>query len=42
VCQLHSQAVARLRAAMLGEQGTIKPAAKRRGRKPKNAAHSST
>jgi RNA polymerase sigma factor for flagellar operon FliA len=38
VCQLHSQAVARLRAAMLGAQGVIQPAAKRRGRKPKNAA----
>lgn len=40
VCQLHSQAVVRLRAAMLGEQGAVKQAAKRRGRKPKSAEHS--
>ena len=40
VCQLHSQAVARLRTAMLGEQGAIKQAAKRRGRKPKSAEQS--
>ncbi len=39
VCQLHTQAVARLRAAMLGDAGTLEPAAKRsvwrNGRKPK-------
>jgi RNA polymerase sigma factor FliA len=37
VCQLHSQAIARLRAAMMGEggDGEGKPLAKRRGRKPK-------
>jgi RNA polymerase sigma factor FliA len=40
VCQLHSQAVVRLRAAMLGEQGAVKQAVKRRGRKPKSAANS--
>ena len=38
VCQLHAQAVARLRAAMHGDQGVIKQAAKRRGRKPKSAS----
>ncbi len=38
VCQLHSQAVARLRVAVLGgEQGDAKPLARRRGRKPKSA-----
>lgn len=37
VCQLHTQAVARLRVAVLGEGGTGKPALKRRGRKPKGA-----
>ncbi|MEW6164191.1 MAG: RNA polymerase sigma factor FliA [Pseudomonadota bacterium] len=39
VCQLHSQAVARLRAAVVGdgETGATKPVAKRRGRKPKSA-----
>lgn len=42
VCQLHSQAVARLRAALLGEQGTVKVAAKRRGRKAAPAAASAT
>jgi RNA polymerase sigma factor for flagellar operon FliA len=38
VCQLHAQAVARLRAAVVGadETATPKPAAKRRGRKPKS------
>jgi len=35
VCQLHSQAVARLRAEVMGEEGVVKTAAKRRGRKPK-------
>lgn len=37
VCQLHSQAVARLRAAIVGteEGGRAAPLAKRRGRKPK-------
>ena len=35
VCQLHSQAVARLRAAVIGDEGSDKPLAKRRGRKPK-------
>lgn len=35
VCQLHSQAVARLRVAVLGEEGKVKAPAKRRGRKPK-------
>lgn len=35
VCQLHSQAVARLRTAMLGDQGPVRQAARRRGRKPK-------
>ena len=42
VCQLHAQAVARLRAALLGEQGAVKQAAKRRGRKPKSVNPSST
>lgn len=43
VCQLHSQAVARLRAAMVGEQGALgKAAAKRRGRKPKSAQTAAT
>ena len=37
VCQLHSQAVARLRAAVIGDEGSEKPLAKRRGRKPKAA-----
>jgi len=39
VCQLHSQAVARLRAAVLGADAApaLKPAGKRRGRKPKAA-----
>jgi len=37
VCQLHSQAVARLRAEVLGEPGKVPAAAKRRGRKPKSA-----
>jgi RNA polymerase sigma factor for flagellar operon FliA len=37
VCQLHSQAVARLRAKMLGEDGPVK-AAKRRGRPPRSLA----
>ena len=38
VCQLHTQAVARLRAAVVGgENGEVKPLAKRRGRKPKAA-----
>ena len=37
VCQLHSQAVARLRAAVVGDEGSDKPLAKRRGRKPKSA-----
>ncbi|MBI4983846.1 MAG: RNA polymerase sigma factor FliA [Rhodocyclales bacterium] len=36
VCQLHSQAIARLRVAVAGE-GDNKPLAKRRGRKPKPA-----
>ncbi len=35
VCQLHSQAIARLRAAVVG--GDAKPLAKRRGRRPKVA-----
>ncbi len=34
VCQLHSQAIARLRASVVGE-GDDKPLAKRRGRRPK-------
>ncbi len=37
VCQLHTQAVARLRAAMLDDAGALKTAARRRGRKPKVA-----
>jgi RNA polymerase sigma factor for flagellar operon FliA len=37
VCQLHSQAIARLRSAVLGEEGVVKPKAGRRGRKPKAA-----
>ena len=37
VCQLHSQAIARLRAAVVGE-GEDKPLARRRGRRPKTAA----
>lgn len=40
VCQLHAQAVARLRAAMFGDDASGKPAAKRRGRKPKSLAQS--
>lgn len=35
ICQLHSQAIARLRAAVVG--GDAKPLAKRRGRRPKVA-----
>ncbi len=38
ICQLHTQAVARLRAAVVGDaaaDGTPKPLTKRRGRKPK-------
>lgn len=38
VCQLHSQAVARLRAAVIGDESSDKPIAKRRGRKPKTAS----
>ena len=38
VCQLHSQAVARLRASVLGGEDDPKPLPKRRGRKPKSAA----
>ncbi|MFN6961794.1 MAG: RNA polymerase sigma factor FliA [Rhodocyclaceae bacterium] len=34
VCQLHAQAVARLRATLVGEQGTLAMVIKRRGRKP--------
>lgn len=37
VCQLHSQAIARLRAHVLGEDGKL-PAAKRRGRPPRKQA----
>lgn len=37
VCQLHSQAIARLRAQVLGEEGALKPA-KRRGRPPRKQA----
>jgi RNA polymerase sigma factor for flagellar operon FliA len=37
VCQLHTQAVVRLRAAVIGDEGSGKPVAKRRGRKPKSA-----
>lgn len=37
VCQLHSQAVARLRAGLF-EGGTVVPPARRRGRPPKNPA----
>ena len=37
VCQLHSQAIARLRAQVLGEDGKLK-SAKRRGRPPRNPA----
>lgn len=35
VCQIHTQAVARLRAAVMGEGGPLAAAPKRRGRKPK-------
>jgi RNA polymerase sigma factor for flagellar operon FliA len=42
VCQLHTQAVVRLRATMLGDAGTLQPAAKRRGRKPKVAHPAAT
>jgi RNA polymerase sigma factor for flagellar operon FliA len=42
ICQLHTQAVARLRVAVIGDEadgnGAAKPVAKRRGRKPKPAA----
>jgi RNA polymerase sigma factor for flagellar operon FliA len=37
VCQMHSQAIARLRAAVAGD-GEDKPLAKRRGRRPRAAA----
>jgi RNA polymerase sigma factor for flagellar operon FliA len=37
VCQLHSQAIARLRASVIGEDGEDKPLKKKRGRKPKSA-----
>lgn len=37
VCQLHSQAIARLRAQVMGEDGKVK-AAKRRGRPPRKPA----
>ncbi len=37
VCQLHSQAVARLRAAVLGTEGAAPATGRRRGRKPKAA-----
>lgn len=37
VCQLHTQAVARLRAAMLGTDSGVQPSGRRRGRKPKTA-----
>lgn len=37
ICQLHSQAVARLRAEVLGDPGKTPAVAKRRGRKPKSA-----
>ena len=39
ICQLHTQAVARLRVAVMGAEsadGTAQPGAKRRGRKPKS------
>lgn len=36
VCQLHSQAIARLRAQVLGESGQV-PGAKRRGRPPRKS-----
>ncbi len=45
VCQLHAQAVARLRAAVIGTGGAAdaeKPLAKRRGRKPKAARAAAT
>jgi RNA polymerase sigma factor for flagellar operon FliA len=35
VCQLHAQAVARLRTVLVGEQGTLAHTAKRRGRRPR-------
>lgn len=39
VCQLHSQAIARLRASVIGGEGdSEKPLTKRRGRRPKVAA----
>jgi RNA polymerase sigma factor for flagellar operon FliA len=44
ICQLHSQAIARLRCAVISgedDAGQAKPVAKRRGRKPKNL-HSAT
>lgn len=36
VCQLHTQAVARLRVAVVGDEGAVQSVAKRRGRKPKS------
>jgi RNA polymerase sigma factor for flagellar operon FliA len=45
VCQLHSQAIARLRCAVIGDEddaGQTKPVAKRRGRKPKAAQAATT
>ncbi len=42
VCQLHSQAIARLRGAVIGDDDAAKPIAKRRGRKPKTAQAAST
>ncbi|MCX8018493.1 MAG: sigma-70 family RNA polymerase sigma factor, partial [Rhodocyclaceae bacterium] len=41
VCQLHSQAIARLRAAMVGDDETMtRPVKKKRGRKPKAQSQS--
>ncbi len=37
ICQLHTQAVARLRVAVIGDGSAIPAVAKRRGRKPKSA-----
>ena len=36
VCQLHGQAIARLRARILGAKGPAKTGSARRGRPPKN------
>jgi len=37
VCQMHTQAIARLRSTVMGDEDGAKPVLKRRGRKPKSA-----